>query len=123
MIVDGFRGQPISPQRFAMLVSGTALAPRATATLTRTPSGRAIHLTVTGLPHIAHGRSYEGWLQDPTGELVAIGTFNDARAVTLWAGVSPAKFTAMAVTAQRSGASPGESRLRVLVGTRTRQGP
>jgi Anti-sigma-K factor rskA len=127
-IVLAVGGKRAGPERLAMVVVGTALAPRAhgTATLTRTSSGWEIHLTVTGLPHIAGGRYYEGWLQDTGGDRVAIGTFNDARDVTLWAGVAPAKFTVLTVTVQRIGSGPGESRLRFLVGaagTGTHHGP
>jgi Anti-sigma-K factor rskA, C-terminal len=121
-------GKRAAPERLAMVVFGTALAPRAhgTATLTRTPSGWEIHLTVAGLPHIGGGGYYEGWLQDTASDRVAIGTFNDARNVTLWAGVSPTAFTTLTVTVQRSGAGTAESEARILVGaagTGTHHGP
>lgn len=106
------------PERLAMIVSGTALAPgvHGTATLTRTRSGWGIHVSVAGLPHIARGRYYEAWLRDVTGDQVAIGTFNDARGVTLWAGVSPTTFSVVEVTVQRLGAGPAASGTGVLVG-------
>ena len=114
----GAGGKRPRTEQLAMVVSGTALAPsaRGTANLTRTASGWEIQLSVAGLPRLAGGRYYEGWLQDATGERVAVGTFNDARNVTLWAGVSPARFATLVVTVQRVGADPGDSRVRMLVG-------
>ena len=128
VIALGAGGRQVSVERFAMVVSGTALAPdlHGTARLTRTPSGWEIHLTVTGLRHIAGDRYYEGWLVDPVGERVAVDTFNDGRNVTLWAGVPPTRFTMLVVTVQRTHARLAESRLRVLVGlvgTRRRSRP
>jgi hypothetical protein len=49
--------------------------------------------------------------------LVPVGTFNDARRVTLWAGVPPTAFPALTVTRQRAGAGPASSGERVLAGT------
>jgi len=121
----GSRG---GPERLAMVVSGTALAPHAhgRATLLRTPSGWEVQLSVAGLPRIARGRYYEAWLRDATGEQVAIGTFNDARRVTLWAGVSPTTFSTLTVTVQRLGAGLAASGTWVLtgaVGTRASHRP
>ena len=78
-------GSP-SSQQFAMVVSGTALEPDAkgSATLTKTGSGWRINLDATGLPRLSGGRYYEAWLKSRTGTLVPVGTFNDARKVTLW---------------------------------------
>ena len=83
-----------APTQFAMVVSGTALAPGAhgSATLTKTGSGWRIELSATGLPRLANGRYYEAWLKNAAGVLVPVGTFNDARQVTLWAGVPPTDF-------------------------------
>jgi hypothetical protein len=102
-----------------MVVSGTPLAPGAhgSATLTKTSSGWRVQLTATGLPHLADGRYYEAWLKNPAGILVPIGTFNDARQVTLWAGVPAVEFPALTVTVQRVGGGPASSRVRVLIGT------
>ncbi|MBV9335062.1 MAG: anti-sigma factor [Solirubrobacterales bacterium] len=99
-------------------MSDTALAPGAhgTASLIRTPSGWEIHLTVAGLPHLAGGRYYEGWLQDAAGERVAIGTFNDARNVTLWSGASPVTFTVLTVTVQHGASDGARPGVRVLFG-------
>ena len=107
-----------SPQQLAMVVSGTPLAPdaRGSATLTKTESGWRIELAATGLPRLAGGRYYEAWLKSRTGVLVPVGTFNDARKVTLWAGVPPPEYPSFTVTRQRAGASPASSGERVLTG-------
>jgi hypothetical protein len=112
-------GESRSPQRFAMVVSGTALAPQASgsATLTKTGSGWRIELSAAGLPHLEGGRYYEAWLKSPAGVLVPVGTFNDARRITLWAGVPPTSFPGLSVTRQRAGAGPASSGERVLTGT------
>jgi hypothetical protein len=106
------------PQQFAMVVSGTALTPGAkgSATLTKTGSGWRINLDATGLPRLAGGRYYEAWLKNRTGALVPVGTFNDARNVTLWAGVPPPDYPSLTVTRQRAGGSPASSGERVLTG-------
>jgi hypothetical protein len=107
------------PEQFAMVVSGTNLAPGAhgSATLTKMPSGWRIELSATGLPHLANGRYYEAWLKNAAGTLVPVGTFNDARQVVLWAGVPATQFRSLSVTQQEAGASPASSGRRVLVGT------
>ena len=107
-----------APQRFAMVVSGTALATDAhgSAKLTKTGSGWRIELAATGLPRLANGRYYEAWLKNAAGVLVPIGTFNDARKVTLWAGVPPPEYPSLTVTRQRAGGSPASSGERVLTG-------
>ena len=106
------------PQQLAMVVSGTPLAPdaRGSATLTKTASGWRIELAASGLPRLAGGRYYEAWLKSRTGVLVPVGTFNDARKVTLWAGVPPPEYPSFTVTRQRAGASPASSGERVLTG-------
>ncbi len=107
------------PQQFAMVVSGTGLAPSAhgSATLTKTSSGWRIELSATGLPRLANGRYYEAWLKNAAGVLVPVGTFNDARQVTLWAGVSPTQFPGLSVTQQQANGKPASSGERVLAGT------
>jgi anti-sigma-K factor RskA len=104
--------------RFAMVVSGTALAPQAhgSATLTKTASGWQIRLRATGLPHLADGRYYQAWLKNGRGVLVPVGTFNDARHVTLWSGVPVTQFPTLTVTVQRVGRGPASSGVRVLSG-------
>jgi Anti-sigma-K factor rskA len=106
-------------QQFAMVVSGTPLAPsaRGSATLTKTGSGWRIQLSARGLPHLANGRYYEAWLKNPAGVLVPVGTFNDARDVTLWAGVPPTSFPTLSVTRQLADGRPASSGERVLLGT------
>ena len=108
-----------APTRLAMVVSGTPLAPGAngSATLTKTSSGWRIELSATGLPHLANGRYYEAWLKNAAGVLVPVGTFNDARHVTLWAGVPPTQYPALTVTRQQASGNPASSGERVLTGT------
>jgi Anti-sigma-K factor rskA. len=108
-----------APQQFAMVVSGTELAPSAhgSATLTKTSSGWRIELSAQGLPRLADGRYYEAWLKSTAGVLVPVGTFNDARQVTLWAGVPPTDFPTFSVTRQQANGNPASSGKRVLAGT------
>ena len=49
--------------------------------------------------------------------LVPIGTFNEGRDVTLWAGVSPKDFTTLTVTREQADDEQASSGDRVLVGT------
>jgi Anti-sigma-K factor rskA len=102
-----------------MVVSGTALTPGAhsSATLTKTRSGWRIELSATGLLRLANGRFYEAWLKNAAGVLVPVGTFNEARHVTLWAGVAPTKFPNLTVTRQQADGNPVSSGERVLTGT------
>jgi anti-sigma factor RsiW len=98
-----------------------SLAPTGRATLTKTRSGWRVELRAPALPRLANGRFYEAWLRDPAGVLVPIGTFNDGRNVTLWAGVSPLRFTTLTVTRERADGVQASSGEKVLVGTlRTR---
>jgi hypothetical protein len=109
--------------RFQAALGSTPLAPGASgeATLTRTSSGWRIHLDATGLPRLAGDRFYEAWLRSPAGDLVPIGTFNAARNVTLWAGVSPANYKVLTVTRERADGNQASSGEKVLVGpVRTR---
>jgi hypothetical protein len=107
-----------TPLQFAMVVSGTSLAPGAhgNATLTKTESGWRIELSATGLPHLANGRYYQAWLKNPAGILVPVGTFNDAKNVTLWSGAPVTQFRAFSVTEQLANGNPVSSGRRVLVG-------
>jgi len=108
-----------SAQQFAMVVSGTGLAPGAhgSATLTKTSSGWRIELSATGLPRLSDGRYYEAWLKSSAGILVPVGTFNEARHVTLWSGVPPTGFPTLTVTQQKADGNPASSGKRVLTGT------
>jgi anti-sigma-K factor RskA len=105
-------------RRFQAALGPTSLAPAASgeATLTRTSSGWRIQLDATGLPRLAAGRFYEAWLRSPAGVLVPVGTFNEGRNVTLWAGVSPAGFTTLTVTRERADGNQGSSGQKVLAG-------
>jgi hypothetical protein len=46
-----------------------------------------------------------------------VGTFNDARNVTLWSGVPVTKFRSLTVTQQVANGNPKSSGRRVLTGT------
>ena len=107
--------------RFAMVVHGTPLAPDAhgNATLTKTTSGWRIELSATGLPHLQNGRYYQAWLKNAAGILVPIGTFNDARQVTLWSGAPVTQFRTLTVTQQLANGNPASSGRKVLIGIAT----
>ena len=109
---------------FRAALAPTSLAPgvRGEATLTRRPSGWQIELSAPGLPRLAGGAFYEAWLRDDAGVLVPIGTFNDGRDVTLWAGVAPTQFTTLSVTRERADGDQSSSGEKVLVGRVTAGG-
>lgn len=104
--------------RFQAALGPTALAPAASgrATLTQTPSGWRIDLDAAGLPRLAGDRFYEAWLRSSDGVLVPIGTFNDGRDVTLWAGVSPASYKVLTVTREGADGNQASSGQKVLSG-------
>jgi anti-sigma-K factor RskA len=112
-------GSGTSGQRFEAALAPTALEPDAQgdATLTKTTSGWRIELDATGLPRLDGGRFYEAWLRNGAGVLVPIGTFNEGRKVTLWAGVTPLRFTTLAVTREAADGNQASSGQKVLVGT------
>ena len=118
-LVIALSGNSAKPLQFAMVVSGTSLAPGAhgNATLTKTQSGWRVDLSATGLPHLANGRYYQAWLKNSAGILVPIGTFNDAQKVTLWSGAPVTQFRLFSVTRQVANGNPASSGQRVLVGT------
>ena len=113
-----FRSDP-SPEQFRAALAPTALLPdaRGNATLTKTSSGWRIELDATGLPRLENGRFYQAWLRNTAGVLVSIGTFNEGRKVTLWAGVPPTDFTTLSVTRERADGDQSSSGEKVLVGT------
>jgi hypothetical protein len=115
----GAFGSSTSGTRFRAALAGTALAPgaRGEATLVKTSSGWRIELDATRLPRLEKGRFYEAWLRNPEGVLVPIGTFNEGRKVTLWAGVSPRHFTTLTVTREQADGDQASSGEKVLVGT------
>lgn len=119
VIVVATENATTSPQQFAMVLTGTTLAPgvHGSATLTKTGSGWRIELAARGLPHLANGRYYQAWLRNSAGTLVPVGTFNDANEVTLWSGVPVTQFRTLTVTQQRANGNPTSSGRRVLLGT------
>ena len=112
-------GSETSGERFHAALAPTDVVPRAggEATLTKTDSGWEIELDATGLPRLEGGRFYQAWLRNAAGVLVPIGTFNEGRNVTLWAGVSPKDFTTLTVTREQADGDQASSGERVLVGT------
>jgi hypothetical protein len=112
-------GESTPALQFAMVVQGTALAPGAhgSATLTKTTSGWRIQLSATGLPRREGTEFYQAWLKNAAGILVPVGTFNDARKVTLWSGVPVTKFRSLTVTQQVANGNPKSTGRRVLTGT------
>ena len=108
-----------SGERFHAALAATDLVPGATgaATLSKTSSGWRVELNATGLPRLAGGSFYEAWLRKSAGVLVPIGTFNEGRKVTLWAGVTPKSFTTLTVTRERADGDQASSGDKVLIGT------
>jgi len=108
-----------SGAHFRAALAPTSLAPgaRGEATLTRRSSGWRIELDAKGLPRLAGGRFYEAWLRNAAGVLVPVGTFNEGRDVTLWAGVAPTAFTTLTVTREQADGDQSSSGVKVLVGT------
>jgi len=108
-----------SPEQFRAALGPTALLPdaRGDATLTKTSSGWRIELNATRLPRLENGRYYQAWLRNTAGVLVPIGTFNEGREVTLWAGVPPTDFTTLSVTREQADGDQSSSGEKVLVGT------
>jgi hypothetical protein len=106
------------PLEYAASLTGTELAPDAAGdvTLTKTPSGWDIRLHATGLPRRQDGEFYEAWLKDDAGVLVPIGTFNDGRDVTLWAGVPPSAFSTLTITQEVADGDQTSSGRVVLIG-------
>ena len=106
-------------QHFRAALAPTGLSPGAAgeATMTKTPSGWRIELQATGLPRRQGRQFYEAWLRSPAGVLVPIGTFNESRKVTLWAGVSPKDYPGLTVTRELADGNQASSGEKVLVGT------
>src|SRR5262245_30928808 len=93
-----------SPERYHAALAGPHAQGRAT--FMRTVSGWRIDIDASALPLLANGRYYEAWLRDRAGRRVAIGTFNEARDVTLWAGVSPKVYRTLVVMRGPGGGKP-----------------
>jgi hypothetical protein len=117
-VVSGVFGSGAAGTRFHTALSATRLAPAAggDATLTKTTSGWRIELDATGLTRLDSGRFYEAWLRNADGVLIPIGTFNEGRRITLWAGVSPIDFPTLTVTRERADGNQASSGEKVLVG-------
>jgi hypothetical protein len=115
----GVFGSGSSAERFHAALAPTGLVPGAAgeATLTKTASGWRIAIAATGLPRRDGGKFYEAWLRNAAGVLVPVGTFNDGRHVTLWAGVSPKDFPTLTVTREQADGDQASSGEKVLVGT------
>ena len=113
-----------SAQQFHAALGATPTLPGASgsATLTKTSSGWRIELAASGLPRLDRGRFYEAWLRNAAGVLVPIGTFNEGKNVTLWAGVSPEAFRTLTVTREQADGNQASSGRKVLVGTAERGG-
>jgi hypothetical protein len=111
-------GSGTAAQRFhaELAAAGALPAARGEATLTKTDSGWRIELDATGLPRLDGGRFYEAWLKNAAGVLVPIGTFNEGRQVTLWAGVSPKDFPMLTVTREQADGDQASSGDKVLAG-------
>jgi hypothetical protein len=112
-----------SRAEFAATLTPTELAPsgRGTATFTQTDSGWRIELDAPDLKRLDRGRFYQAWLRGRGGDLVAVGTFNEGRHVTLWAGVSPADHPTITVTEEAADGNAASSGRRVLTGSVTRR--
>ena len=113
------RGAKRLSDRFHAALAPTGLLPGAEgeATLTKTSSGWRIELDATGLPRLDDGRFYQAWLRNSADVLVPIGSFNEGRDVTLWAGVSPEDFPTLSVTREQTDGNQDSSGEKVLVGT------
>jgi len=117
-------GSSTSAEQFHAALGGTPTLPGASgsATMTKTSSGWRIELDASGLPRLDRGRFYEAWLRNGTGVLVPIGTFNEGKNVTLWAGVSPETFRTLTITREHADGDQTSSGQKVLVGTAERGG-
>jgi hypothetical protein len=113
-----------SEQQFRAALGSPPSALHATgeATLTKTSSGWRIELDASGLPRLDRGRFYQAWLRNGAGVLVPIGSFNEGKKVTLWAGVSPETFRTLTVTREQANGDQASSGEKVLVGTAERSG-
>lgn len=95
-VVTGLTGG--SPD-WTVAMSGTELAPAASGDIQgwTEQSGTRLHLDIEGLDPAPDGFVYELWMSDGAA-IVSAGTFHDATAVELWAGVSRATFPNMAIS-------------------------
>ena len=117
-VTVGLQATRDEPAQFAASLTGTRLAPDASAnvTLTKTDSGWKVELHATGLPRRTDGEFYEAWLKSDAGLLVPIGTFNEGTDVTLWSGVGPGAFPTLTVTEEVADDNQASSGQVVLIG-------
>jgi hypothetical protein len=111
-------GSGSSAETLHAALAPTELLPaaRGEATMTKTASGWRIELEATGLPRRDGSLFYQAWLRDGAGVLVPVGTFNEGRHVTLWAGVSPRQYPGLTVTREQANGDQASSGEKVLVG-------
>jgi hypothetical protein len=89
--------------------------PAGSVTFTKFDSGWRVDLDVSDLPRLDGGRFYQAWLKDAAGTLVPVGSFNEGRDVTLWAGVSPIDYPTFTVTREQADNNQASSGDRVLI--------
>jgi hypothetical protein len=116
--------QPDPPTGEVYAISGTELAPGASAEVSvrETGSGFSVVIDADRLPPAAPGSYYAAWLRGPQGT-VPLGSFHKRQPgdpVELWSGVDPAGYPNFMVTLQAEGDPPAPSRLVVLTGSLTR---
>jgi hypothetical protein len=104
----GVAGDDPADAAAGVTLSGTALAPEATATglIFDRGAGYSIRLHVDGLSPAPQGEYYEGWLQSVAGDLVSVGTFHmrgGDGSVVLWSGVGVDDYPTLLVTEQVEG--------------------
>jgi Anti-sigma-K factor rskA len=121
VVVSGSWGDDPADATFEAALAPTELVLEASGTVsaTRFDSGWRLELDATGLPRLADGQFYQAWLLGPGDVLVPVGSFNEGEDVVLWAGVSPADFTAFTVTREVADGNQGSSGQRVLAGPLT----
>jgi hypothetical protein len=108
------------PEGTEFAISGTDLAPRASAvaTVNKLGAGVGILLDVQGLPPAAPGTFYEAWVSGPHGN-VSAGTFHmrgGDDGVYLWSGVDPDRYPTLRVTLEDEDGDPASSGRVVLDG-------
>ena len=115
--VLGVFGGSSSEQSFQVALASPSGGQSGSAKLTKTASGWRVDLKAGDLPRLENGRFYEAWLRNSAGVLVPVGTFNEGKEVTLWAGVSPKDFQTLTITRERADGDQASSGQKVLVGT------
>ena len=103
-------------------LAGTDRAPDASASVTvqENGAGALIRLDAEGLAPAPANSYYEGWVDGPDGDMVAIGTFHLHHGddpIALWAGVDLSKYPVLTVTLEPEDGDPGSSGDVVLRGS------